>query len=147
VNGEHAKLLLHYCISEYCYIGKPAYLSMPKFLAGRHYNEEEIIRHLKNKYRILAGPKWQQVCNWSNPEKTGRSCEGADSSWLNELKSLLNPDLTWFPQLLQFVVQQDIISVDCNPNFDAWAASWRLRSCRLIRLGRWKCIELFYGFF
>jgi hypothetical protein len=30
-----------------CYIGKPAYLSMPKFLAGCHYNEEEISWHLK----------------------------------------------------------------------------------------------------
>ena len=26
---------------------KPTYLSMPKFLAGCHYNEEEISRHLK----------------------------------------------------------------------------------------------------
>jgi hypothetical protein len=30
----------------------------------------------------LAGPnEWQQVCNRSNPEKTGRSCGGADFSW------------------------------------------------------------------
>jgi hypothetical protein len=29
------------------YIGKPAYLSTPKFLAGPHYNEEEINRHLE----------------------------------------------------------------------------------------------------
>jgi len=36
------------------------------------------------KYRILAGPnEWQQVCNQSNPGKTGRSCEGADFSWLS----------------------------------------------------------------
>jgi hypothetical protein len=49
VNGEQAKLLLHYCISLFCYIGKPAYLSMPKFLAGCHYNEEEISWHLKKK--------------------------------------------------------------------------------------------------
>ena len=40
---------------------------MPKFLAGCHYNEEEISRHLKKKYRILAGPKQlQQVYNRSN---------------------------------------------------------------------------------
>jgi hypothetical protein len=70
VNGEQAKLLLHYCISQFRYIGKPAYLSMPKFLASCHYNEEEISRHLKKKYRILAGPnEWQQVCNRSNTEK------------------------------------------------------------------------------
>jgi hypothetical protein len=37
---------------------------------------------LKRKKRILAVPnEWQQVCNWSNPEKTGRSCEGVDFSW------------------------------------------------------------------
>ena len=52
---------------------------MPKFLAGCHYNEEEISRHLEKEYRILAGPnEWQQVCNRSNPEKTGRSCEAVD---------------------------------------------------------------------
>ena len=48
VNGEHAKLLLHYCISQLSYIGKPVYLSMPKFLANCHYIEEEISWHLKN---------------------------------------------------------------------------------------------------
>jgi hypothetical protein len=57
---------------------------MPKFLANRHYNEEEISRHLKKKYRLLAGPnQWQQVYNWENPGKSGRSCEGADFSWLS----------------------------------------------------------------
>ena len=35
---------------------KPTYLSMPKFLAGSHYNEEEISRHLKKIYRVLASP-------------------------------------------------------------------------------------------
>ena len=30
-----------------CYIGKPAYLWMPKFLTGYQYNEEQINRHLK----------------------------------------------------------------------------------------------------
>jgi hypothetical protein len=43
MNDEHVKLLLHYC-----YIGKPAYSSMPKFSTS-HYNEEEISRHLKNR--------------------------------------------------------------------------------------------------
>jgi hypothetical protein len=56
----------------------------PKFLAVCHYNEEEISQHLKKKCRILADPnEWQQVCNRSNPKKTGRSCEGADFSWLS----------------------------------------------------------------
>jgi hypothetical protein len=64
---------------------------MPKFLAGCHYIEEEISRHLK-KYRISAGPnQWQQVCNWSNPEKTVRSCEGADFSWLSSKVSQTLP--------------------------------------------------------
>ena len=58
-------------------IEKPAYLSIPKFLAGCHSNEEEISRHLKTKNRILAGPnEWQQVCNRSNPGKTGKVAKG-----------------------------------------------------------------------
>ena len=66
---------------------------MPKFLAGCHHNEEEISRHLKNIYRILGGPnEWQQVCNRSNPEKTSRSCEGADLSWLSSKVSRTLPD-------------------------------------------------------
>jgi hypothetical protein len=53
-------------------------------LAGCHYDEEEISRHLGKKYRILARPnEWQQVCNLSNHEKTSRSCEGADFSSMN----------------------------------------------------------------
>jgi len=47
VNGEQAKLWLHYCILYFCYIGEPAYLSIPKFLASCHYNEEEISWHLR----------------------------------------------------------------------------------------------------
>ena len=31
---------------DFATFGKPAYFSMPKFLAGYHYNEEEISRHL-----------------------------------------------------------------------------------------------------
>ena len=50
MNGDYAKVLLHYCTSKFCYIGKPTYLSMPKLLAGCHYNEEESNRPLeKNK--------------------------------------------------------------------------------------------------
>jgi hypothetical protein len=65
-----------------------AYLSMPKFLTGCHYNEEESSWHLEKKYKILAGSnEWQQVCNRSNPEKTGRSWEGADFSWLSSKAS------------------------------------------------------------
>ena len=50
---------------------------MPKFLAGCHYNEEEISQHLRKKYRILAGPnEWQKVCNRSNPEKAVEVVKG-----------------------------------------------------------------------
>jgi hypothetical protein len=39
---------------------------------------------IRKKYRILAGPnERQQVCNQPNIGKTGRSCEGADFSWLS----------------------------------------------------------------
>jgi hypothetical protein len=52
----------------------PVVITMQKKLAGTW----------KKNYRILAGPnEWQQVCNRSNLEKTGRSYEGADFSWLS----------------------------------------------------------------
>jgi hypothetical protein len=57
---------------------------MPNFLAGCHYNDEEISRHLKkyigywpvqiNGNRFVSG----QIL-----KKSGRSCEGADFSWLS----------------------------------------------------------------
>jgi hypothetical protein len=63
---------------------KTGLLVNAQVLAGCHFNEEEIRWHLKKIYKILAGPnEWQQVCNWSNPEKTGRSCEGAVFSWMS----------------------------------------------------------------
>jgi hypothetical protein len=77
---QTCKLLLHYdCISKFCYIGKPAYLSMPKFLAACHYNEEEISQHLK---KIIG--YWAVQINGNKfatgqiRKKTGRSCEGVD---------------------------------------------------------------------
>ena len=48
MNGKQAKRSFHYCILKFCYIEKLTYLSMPKFLASCHDNEEEISRHLKN---------------------------------------------------------------------------------------------------
>jgi hypothetical protein len=72
---------------------------MPKLLAGCHYNEEEISRHLKK--NIGYGPnEWQQVCNRSNPEETGRSCEGADFSWLSSKVSRTCTRLMWEGVLL-----------------------------------------------
>jgi len=48
----------------------PTYLSMPKFLAGCHYNEEEIKRQLKKK-RVIGRSKLmaislQPVKSWKN---------------------------------------------------------------------------------
>jgi len=85
VNGEHAKHLFHYYISLFGYIGKLTRLLMPKFLAGCHYDEEEIIRHLKKK---IIG-YWPVQMNGNKfatgqiLKKTGRSCEGMDLSWLS----------------------------------------------------------------
>jgi hypothetical protein len=54
---------------------------------------EEELTGTGKKYKILAGPnERQQVCNRSNPEKTGRSCEGADFSWLS---SKVSQTLLW----------------------------------------------------
>ena len=65
---------------------------MPKFLAGCHYNEEEISRHLKNIYKI-----WPVQMN-DNKFATGqilkkpsRSWEGADFSWLSSKVSRTLP--------------------------------------------------------
>jgi hypothetical protein len=63
-------ILLHWKnrLTYQCPSSWPVIITMKKKLAG---TEEKI-------YRILAGPtEWQQVCNRSNREKTGRSCEGA----------------------------------------------------------------------
>ena len=55
----------------------PVVITMKKKLADTWKNIYIYI------YRILAGPnEWQQVCKRSNPKKPGRSCEGADFSWL-----------------------------------------------------------------
>ena len=57
---------------------------MPKFLAGCHYNEEEISQNLRKNRRYwpvqINGNKFatSQIL-----EKTGGSCEGADFSWLS----------------------------------------------------------------
>ena len=68
-----------------CYIGKLAHLSMPKFLAGCHYNEEEISRHLKKNIGYCRS-KWmatslQPVKFWKKPVEVVKSW--ADFSWLS----------------------------------------------------------------
>jgi ABC-type phosphate transport system auxiliary subunit len=56
---------------------------MPKVLAGCHYNEEEISRHLKNNIGYwpvqMNGNKF---ATGQMLEKTSRSCEGVDFNWL-----------------------------------------------------------------
>jgi hypothetical protein len=57
---------------------------MPKFLTGCHYNEEEISRHLKK--FIGYWPVQINGNKFATGEilgKPGRSCEGADFSWLS----------------------------------------------------------------
>jgi hypothetical protein len=83
---------------------------MPKFLVGCHYNEEEISWHLKN-YRILAGPnEWQQVCNRSNPGKTGRSYEGADFRWLSsKVSRTLRRILFYFILLIDYLTKDVLL--------------------------------------
>jgi hypothetical protein len=57
---------------------------MPKFLAGCHYNEEEISRHLEKNVGYwpvqMNGNKFATGQILKIP---GRSCEGADYSWLS----------------------------------------------------------------
>ena len=57
---------------------------MPKFLAGCHYNEEEISQHLKQ--NIGDWPVQMNGNKFATGQilsKTDRSCEGADFSWLS----------------------------------------------------------------
>jgi hypothetical protein len=58
---------------------------MPKFLGGFHYNEEEISQHLgKNVGHWpvqMDGSKF--ATGQIMEKKTGRSCKGADFSWLS----------------------------------------------------------------
>jgi hypothetical protein len=57
---------------------------MPKFLACCHYNEEEISRHLKKNIGYwLVQMNGNKFATDQILGKTGRSCEGADSSWLS----------------------------------------------------------------
>jgi hypothetical protein len=72
--------LIYQCPSSW-----PVVITMKKKLAGTWKNN-----------RILASPNsWQQVCNWSNLEESGRSCEGLDFSWLS-----LKVSWTLLPSLL-----------------------------------------------
>jgi hypothetical protein len=52
----------------------------------------------KKKKKKAGANEWQQVCIRSNPEKTGRSCEGADFSWLSSKvsRTLLPKAHGWF---------------------------------------------------
>jgi ABC-type phosphate transport system auxiliary subunit len=57
---------------------------MPKFLAGHHYNEEEISQHLeKNVGYWPVQMNGNKFATDQTLKKTGRSCEGADFSWLS----------------------------------------------------------------
>jgi ABC-type phosphate transport system auxiliary subunit len=81
-------------IDDLATIGKPAYLSMPEFLVGCHYNEEEISRHLEKKLGY-----WPVQVNGNKfatdeiVEKTVRSCEGTDFSWLSSKFSRTLPQI------------------------------------------------------
>jgi hypothetical protein len=59
---------------------------MPKLLAGCHYNEEEISRHLKENIGYwpfqINGNKFATGKTGLHPEKTGKSCEGGGISHL-----------------------------------------------------------------
>jgi len=92
-DGKQAKLLLHYCISRFCYIGKPAYLSIPKFLADCHYNEEEISQHLKKTIGYwlvqINGNKFATGQILRKPVEVGKG--RIDSSWLSSKVSRALP--------------------------------------------------------
>jgi hypothetical protein len=83
VNGKHAKLLLIIAFHNFATLeNRLTYQCPSSWLVVITMKKK--LADTKKKQRILAGPnEWQQVCNRSNPEKTGRSCEGVDFSWLS----------------------------------------------------------------
>ena len=65
MNRRSFASLLHFIILLHW---KTDLLINAEFLAGCHYNEEEISQHIEKKCQILAGPnEWQQVCNLKKP--------------------------------------------------------------------------------
>ena len=90
MNGKQARLLLHYYISQLCYIGKPAYISMPRFLTGCHYNKN-ISWHFKQ--NIEYYPVQMNGNKFATGEilrKLVEVWEGTGFSWLSS-KVFLNP--------------------------------------------------------
>ena len=92
VNGKHLKLLIHYCIPKFCYVGKLAYILMPKFLVGCHYNEDKFSWQLKTiqdigLYKFII-TSLQLVKTWKKWSKLKRG-----GSQLVGLKNLTNPTL------------------------------------------------------
>jgi hypothetical protein len=59
---------------------------MPKFLAGCHYNEEDISRHLQK--NIGYWPVQMNGNKFASGQILQRSCEGVDFSWLSSKVSL-----------------------------------------------------------
>ena len=82
MNGKHARLLLHYCISNFRYAGNfPS-----RFLAGCDYNEEDINHHLAKKEKEGYWQVQMNVNKFATSKilkKTSRSCEGAVFSCLS----------------------------------------------------------------
>jgi hypothetical protein len=78
----HNFVTLENQVTYQCPSSWPVVITMKKKLAGTW----------KKIYRILVGPnEWQQDCNRSNPEKTGRSCERPECSWLSSRVSRTLP--------------------------------------------------------
>jgi hypothetical protein len=83
---------------------------MPKFLAGRHYNEEEISQHLeKNVGYWPVQMNGNKFATGQILRKTGRSCEGADFSWLSSKFSRTPVGLNWF-----ICNKQSVLPVNCS---------------------------------
>ena len=61
---------------------------MPKFSTGCQFNAEEISRHLKKNIGYwLVQMNGNKFATGQILKKTGRSCEGADFSWLSSQAS------------------------------------------------------------
>ena len=118
----------------------PAYLSMPSSWPVVITVKKTLAGTWKKKCRRLAGPnEWQQVCNRSNPEGTGRSCEGADFSGLSSkvsrtLEHLFHShsflDVWWYP-----IISSNKVSRSWPNTFSATPTS--CGKCKLAISARW----------
>jgi hypothetical protein len=93
MNGEQRRFCFIIAFHNSATLKKPAYLSLPKFLAGCYYNEEEISWHLKRNtgyWRVqMNGNKFATSRILRNPIEVVK--KGRILGWLSSKVSQTHP--------------------------------------------------------